>query len=141
VNISIKIRIREVRLSKGISLRKLEELSGISNGHISQIERGIKIPSLYVLCAIAVALNCEQMNYIRIALYSKHDIIIMKLTVEKTERMFCNSYIAILERACTEGVHMMDEDQYKELIIKMIEKTNSKTILKKIYLFVVSIIG
>jgi transcriptional regulator with XRE-family HTH domain len=46
-------------MSKGISLRRLEELSGVSNGHISQIERGIKVPSLYVLCAIALALNCE----------------------------------------------------------------------------------
>jgi hypothetical protein len=46
------------------------------------------------------------MTYFHIALYSKHAIMFKKLTVEKTERMFYNGYIASLERACTEGEYI-----------------------------------
>jgi hypothetical protein len=39
-------------------------------------------------------------------------------------------------------VHMdMDESKLKEVIIKMIEKTNNEKILRRIYMFITSILG
>jgi transcriptional regulator with XRE-family HTH domain len=48
--------IREQRRLRRLSLRKLSELSGISNPYLSQIERGLRRPSAEILQQIARAL-------------------------------------------------------------------------------------
>ena len=49
--------IREQRRMGRLSLRKLSELSGISNPYLSQIERGLRRPSADILKEIARALS------------------------------------------------------------------------------------
>jgi transcriptional regulator with XRE-family HTH domain len=49
--------IREQRRLGRLSLRKLSELSGISNPYLSQIERGLRRPSAEILQHIARALS------------------------------------------------------------------------------------
>lgn len=51
----IKIKIKEVREKKGISLRKLEELTGIEREYLADIENE-KIPSDEILFAEMVVI-------------------------------------------------------------------------------------
>lgn len=48
--------VREQRRLAGLSLRKLSELSGVSNPYLSQVERGLRRPSADVLRRLADAL-------------------------------------------------------------------------------------
>ncbi|MGI8797487.1 MAG: helix-turn-helix domain-containing protein [Acidimicrobiia bacterium] len=49
--------IRDQRRTARLSLRKLSELTGISNPYLSQIERGLREPSAKILQAIAKGLR------------------------------------------------------------------------------------
>lgn len=49
--------LRELRQAKGISQEELAERAGLHRTYISQIERGIKTPTLKSLEQIAAALN------------------------------------------------------------------------------------
>ena len=49
--------IRTQRQMADLSLRRLAELTNVSNAYLSQIERGLHQPSIRVLRAIAEALN------------------------------------------------------------------------------------
>ena len=58
--------IREQRRLGRLSLRKLSELSGISNPYLSQIERGLRRPSAEILQQIARALSLSvEVLYVR----------------------------------------------------------------------------
>ena len=56
----IKMKIREIRESKGISLSELAKKSKVSIAHISDIERNIKEPTLSILIRIAIALEVHE---------------------------------------------------------------------------------
>lgn len=51
--------IRTVRQEKGISLRDLEQSSGISRGRLSEIESGQRLPRPNALSLIATALEID----------------------------------------------------------------------------------
>lgn len=51
-------RIREMRKRRGLTLKA--EATGYTIGHISQIERDLKSPSLVALRKIAACLNCSE---------------------------------------------------------------------------------
>jgi len=53
-------RIREMRKRKGLTLKEVAEATGYTIGHISQIERDLKSPSLVALRKIAACLNCSE---------------------------------------------------------------------------------
>lgn len=57
MNIIIEMKIKEFRKDKGISLRKLAELTGMSKTYISDVENNHKIPTLYTLCLLGVHLG------------------------------------------------------------------------------------
>jgi transcriptional regulator with XRE-family HTH domain len=57
MNIIVKSTLKEVRQKRGLSVRKLAALTGISKTYISDIENNHKIPTIYVLCLLAVSLN------------------------------------------------------------------------------------
>lgn len=59
MNIIIKFRIKEIRTEKGISIRQLAEMTDISKSYLSELENGHYMPSVYVLCKIAVALDVK----------------------------------------------------------------------------------
>ena len=53
-------RIREMRKRRGLTLKEVAEATGYTIGHISQIERDLKSPSLIALRKIAACLNCSE---------------------------------------------------------------------------------
>ena len=66
--------IREQRRVGQLSLRKLSELSGISNPYLSQIERGLRRPSAEILQQIARALSISaETLYVRAGMLEPRD--------------------------------------------------------------------
>lgn len=59
MNIIIKFRIKEIRTEKGISIRQLAEMTDMSKSYLSELENGHYMPSIFVLCKIAVALDVK----------------------------------------------------------------------------------
>lgn len=53
-------RIREMRKRRELTLKEVAEATGYTIGHISQIERDLKSPSLVALRKIAACLNCSE---------------------------------------------------------------------------------
>jgi transcriptional regulator with XRE-family HTH domain len=49
--------IREQRSAAGVSLRQLARTAGVSNPYLSQVERGLRKPSVEILAAIARGLK------------------------------------------------------------------------------------
>jgi len=52
-------RIREVRVTRGLTQGDLAELCGTSIAAISHIERGTKVPTITTLVRLADALECK----------------------------------------------------------------------------------
>lgn len=50
-------RMREIRISKNLSIQKVADEVGIQRNYVSQIEKGDKIPSADTMIRIANALN------------------------------------------------------------------------------------
>lgn len=72
--------IRDQRRNARLSLRKLSELTGISNPYLSQIERGLREPSAKILQAIARGLQISaETLYVRAGILDKredeHDLV------------------------------------------------------------------
>ncbi len=66
--------IREQREQGSLSIRKLAELTGISNPYISQIERGVRTPSAEILRSIAAALSIRtETLYEKAGLLDEHE--------------------------------------------------------------------
>ena len=57
MNIIIISKLKTVRNEKGITIRELAELTGMSKTYISDIENNHKIPTLYTLCLLAATLD------------------------------------------------------------------------------------
>lgn len=55
----VKILVKEVRNKKGITLRQLSDLSGVSKSQISFIENGESNPTLLVMLMLAKALQVD----------------------------------------------------------------------------------
>jgi transcriptional regulator with XRE-family HTH domain len=55
----IEILVREIRLKQNMTLETLAELSGISKGHLSKIERQEREPKLSTMIMIAKALKVD----------------------------------------------------------------------------------
>lgn len=66
--------LREQRVAAALSLRQLADKSGVSNPHLSMIERGLRNPSAQVLQQIAKGLqiSAEQL-YLRAGFISAED--------------------------------------------------------------------
>lgn len=52
-------RLRELRQKYGRTQQQLSAATGLTEGYISNMERGLKVPSLTTILRIAVALNCR----------------------------------------------------------------------------------
>ena len=66
--------IRDQRRNARLSLRKLSELTDISNPYLSQIERGLREPSAKVLQAIAKGLRISaETLYVRAGILEQRD--------------------------------------------------------------------
>ena len=56
--IKVRFKMRDQRLLKMLTLEELAEKVGVSQGFLSDVENGNKVPSLAVACKIATALGC-----------------------------------------------------------------------------------
>ena len=52
-------KLHEIREEKGVSLRELAKLAGVSKTQINEIENGQSDPTLKTMCLIAKALNMK----------------------------------------------------------------------------------
>lgn len=57
MEVKIKVLVRAARKKKGLSIEELSKLSGVSIAHISDVENQKSIPTLQILCQLAVALD------------------------------------------------------------------------------------
>lgn len=55
MNVNVGDSIRKIRVQKGMSIRQLSEITGMTCSHISQVERGLASPSLAALEMISDA--------------------------------------------------------------------------------------
>ena len=62
----IEILLKQNRLEKGMTLETLSQLSGISKGHLSKIERQEREPKISTLILIAKALKVDVNNLYRV---------------------------------------------------------------------------
>lgn len=62
----IEILLKQVRLEKGMTLETLAQLSGISKGHLSKIERQERDPKISTLVLIAEALKVDVNNLYKV---------------------------------------------------------------------------
>jgi transcriptional regulator with XRE-family HTH domain len=51
-------RLREIRMAKGLTQPEIAALVGTSASNISDLERGIKVPTLTTVARLADALGC-----------------------------------------------------------------------------------
>jgi transcriptional regulator with XRE-family HTH domain len=65
-------RLRELRQKRGHTLESLADLTGMSFPFISEMERGLKVPSLTTLIRLAVALECKVTDLVSI--FNKTDL-------------------------------------------------------------------
>lgn len=59
MQIKVIFHIREIREQQNMSIRQLAELSGVSKSHISDIESGRRMPTVYILCVLATAMEVQ----------------------------------------------------------------------------------
>lgn len=57
--LKVVYRLYEIRTERGLTIRQLEELSGIGKATINRIENGLANPTVEILCQLAIALNCS----------------------------------------------------------------------------------
>lgn len=57
VDVAVRIRIKEARKEKEVSLRELSGMTGVSKTYLSDMENGKHSPSIYMLCLIAANLG------------------------------------------------------------------------------------
>lgn len=62
----IEILLKQIRLEKGMTLETLSQLSWISKGHLSKIERQEREPKISTLILIAKALKVDVNNLYRV---------------------------------------------------------------------------
>ncbi|WP_262249862.1 helix-turn-helix domain-containing protein [Parapedobacter soli] len=55
---------KKIRSGKKISLRRLDQLSGVDHSHIHKIEKGLSSPSLLTLKALALALEVSLVDLV-----------------------------------------------------------------------------
>ena len=53
------LKIKEIRTKKGLTQKKLAELSEISKSYVGDLERNEKIPSIVTICKLAKALEVD----------------------------------------------------------------------------------
>lgn len=57
--VKVELKLKEIREEKNISIRKLALMSNVSKSQISDIENDKSIPTIQVLCQLAVALKVD----------------------------------------------------------------------------------
>jgi len=64
--------LRELRQKYGVTQQQLSIATGLTEGYISNMERGLKVPSLTTILRLAVALGCKVTELVSI--FDKTDL-------------------------------------------------------------------
>lgn len=59
-------KLYEIRTQKGMSLRELEERSGVGKSTINRIENGETNPTVEIICQLAAAIGCSPYDLFQI---------------------------------------------------------------------------
>lgn len=59
MKIKVTYNIYKIRKEQNLTIRELEQLSGVSRSQINKIENNLSHPTVYVLCKLAIALNVK----------------------------------------------------------------------------------
>lgn len=59
-------RLREIRQKRKVTQQSLAELAGMSLTYISNMEHGLKVPSLTTIIRLAVALDCKVVDLVAV---------------------------------------------------------------------------
>jgi transcriptional regulator with XRE-family HTH domain len=59
-------RLREVRQLRGLTQVQVAERTGIAQNHISEIERGTRVPSVVTMLRLAAALECAPTDLVAV---------------------------------------------------------------------------
>ena len=59
-------RLRELRLARNLTQTQLAERCGSNHPFISNLERGVKVPSLTMVLRLAEALECRVYDLVRV---------------------------------------------------------------------------
>lgn len=59
-------RLRELRNARGLSQTALADLCGSNHPFISELERGVKVPSLTMILRLANALDCRVYDLVEV---------------------------------------------------------------------------
>lgn len=65
-------RLRELREKRGETTRSLAETAGMSYTYVSDLERGIKTPTLATIVRLAIALRCKVTQLVDV--FNNHDL-------------------------------------------------------------------
>jgi len=80
----IGARITALRKEHGLSLCELAEAAGLARGHLSAIERGLQVPTVVTLRALATALCLEPMHLLAIG--ESEDVQLLELLRQLPKR-------------------------------------------------------
>jgi transcriptional regulator with XRE-family HTH domain len=59
-------RLRELRQKRGMTQEQRAAAAGTAGPYVSDMERGIKVPSLTTIIRLAIALDCKVTNLVRV---------------------------------------------------------------------------
>jgi transcriptional regulator with XRE-family HTH domain len=59
-------RLRELRLARNLTQRRLADGCGSNSPFISNLERGVKVPSLTMILRLAQALDCRVYDLVEV---------------------------------------------------------------------------
>lgn len=59
IKMKINYKVYDYRIKADMTLRELEDKSGVSRATINNIENGIGNPTVEIICQLAVALKCS----------------------------------------------------------------------------------
>ena len=76
------LNLKRARLAKQRTLKELSALSGVSQAMLSEIERGLKMPTIEVACKIADALAVNILTLL------EKDVRDKVIVIRKNERPF-----------------------------------------------------
>jgi len=105
----VGIRIKRLRLEKGLSINELSEKAGVSKSYLSYIERGIQQnPSLHVLSRLAETLDTNVEDLLE-QQKKKKSLEIEKLHIDK-------EWIQLVHDAIQQGFTKEDFSYYLDFV-------------------------
>jgi transcriptional regulator with XRE-family HTH domain len=70
-------RLRELRLKRGMTQEDLAQAAGTAGPYVSDMERGLKVPSLTTILRLASALKCKPTTLISVFDNTKLDALLV----------------------------------------------------------------